>query len=68
MANRSDRTTDFAVLFETITGQSTITEHQRTEIPVRLDAQNEESAVAEYVDATATAPGFDDVIDDPEPY
>ena len=68
MANRSDRTTDFAVLFETITGQSTITEHQRTEIPVRLDDQNEESAIAEYVDATATAPGFDDVIDDPEPY
>jgi hypothetical protein len=67
MTERPDRSTDFATLFETITGQSTVTERQQIEIPVRCDEHGEEAATVDYLETTATAQGFDDVIEEPEP-
>lgn len=58
----------FASLFEDITGQSTLTEHQQTDITVRIADGRTEGDIEQYVDSAATADGFDDVIDDPETY
>jgi hypothetical protein len=66
MANHLDRSTHFATLFETITGQSTVTEQQQIEIPVRYDEHSEETDIADYLDTTATDQGLDDVIEEPE--
>jgi hypothetical protein len=66
MTDRPDRSTHFATLFETTTGQSTLTEQQQIEIPVRYDEHGEETDIADYLDTTATAQGFDDVIEEPE--
>jgi hypothetical protein len=66
MPNRSGGTADFATLFETITGRSTLTDEQRIEVPVRYDEHGEEVDVSDYLDTTATAQGFEDVIDGPE--
>jgi hypothetical protein len=66
MSDRSDRTAHFATLFESITGQTTITEHQRSDIQVRIDDTRSERSIAEYIETAATADGFDDVIDEPE--
>jgi hypothetical protein len=66
MADQPDRGAHFATLFETITGQSTLTEQQQIEIPVRYDEDREETHISDYLDTTATAKGFDDVIDEPE--
>ena len=68
MADHPDRSTHFAALFETITGQSTLIEQQQIEIPVRYDEHSEETDIADYLDMTATAQGFDDVIEEPETY
>jgi hypothetical protein len=68
MADRPERTTHYATLFETITGQTTITERQQTDISVRIDDPGEESTIADYVSTTATDPGFEDVIENPETY
>lgn len=64
--DRPDQSVDFATLFETTTGQSTTTEHQQTDVSVRIDERGEESVIARSLDTTATVAGFDDVIDDPE--
>jgi hypothetical protein len=66
MADLPDRTTHFATLFETIAGQSTLTEQQRIEIPIRYDEHREDTDVADYLNTTAIAQGFDDVIEEPE--
>jgi len=66
MADHPDRSTDFATLFETVTGQSTLTEHQQIDIPVRYDEHRKETDIADYLNTTATAQGFDDVIEVPE--
>lgn len=68
MTNRSERTAHFATLFETITGQSTFTDEQQIEVPVRYDEHGEEVDVSDYLDTTVTARGFEDVIDGPETY
>lgn len=66
MSERSNRATHFATLFESITGQTTITERQRSDILVRLDENGAESTVADYIDTAATADGLEDAIDEPE--
>jgi hypothetical protein len=66
MSENPDRSTHFTTLFETITGQSTVTEQQQIEIPVRYDETGEETAIADYLDTKATDQGFDDVIEEPE--
>jgi hypothetical protein len=66
MAEHPGRSTHFATLFETITGQSTVTEQQQVEIPVRYDEHGEEIDVADYLDTAATDQGLDDVIEEPE--
>lgn len=68
MANQSEPTTQFATLFETITGQSTITEQQQIEVTVRYDERSDETAISEYLDTRATAQGFEDVIEESETY
>lgn len=68
MADHSNQSTHFATLFETVTGQSTFTEQQQIDIPVRYAERGEEVAISDYVDATATAQGFEDVIEKPETY
>lgn len=52
--------TDFAALFEDVTGQSTVTDHQQTDLTVRLDDREEADLTPDRVDAT-TAHDFDDV-------
>jgi hypothetical protein len=66
MPDPPDRSTHFATLFETITGQSTVTERQQIEIAVRYDEHRDETDIVDYLDTTATEQGFDDVIEDPE--
>jgi allophanate hydrolase subunit 1 len=66
MADHPDRSTHFATLFETITDQSTFTEQQEIEIPVRYDGHNDGTDIADYLDTTATDQGLDDVIEEPE--
>jgi hypothetical protein len=66
MAKHPDRSTHFATLFETITGQSTVTEEQQIEIPVRYDEYREETDISDYLDTAATDQGLDDVIEEPE--
>lgn len=66
MSERSNRTAHFAALFESITGQTTITELQQFDISVRLDENGAESNVSDYIETTATADGLEDVIDEPE--
>lgn len=66
MAEHPGRSTHFATLFETITGQSTVTEQQQVEIPVRYDEHGEEIDVTDYLDTAATDQGLDDVIEEPE--
>jgi hypothetical protein len=66
MAEHPGRSTHFATLFETITGQSTVTEQQQVEIPVRYDEHREEIDVTDYLDTAATDQGLDDVIEEPE--
>jgi hypothetical protein len=66
MPDNPDRTTHFATLFETITGQSTVTERQQIDIAVRYDEHGAETDIVDYLDTTATEQGFDDVIEDPE--
>lgn len=68
MADQPERSTHFATLFETITGQSTLTEQQQIEVTVRYDEHREKIDISDYLDTTATAQGFDDVIDEPETY
>lgn len=68
VTDRSERARHFATLFETITGQSTLTERQRNDVPVRYDEREEATQVSEYVGSAVAAQGFDDVIEDPESY
>jgi hypothetical protein len=68
MTNRSERATHFATLFETVTGQSVLTDEQQIEVPVRYDERGEKTEISEYLDTTATAQGFGDVIDGPDAY
>lgn len=68
MTDHPDQNTHFATLFETITGQSTLTEHQQIEIPVRYGEHREETDISDYLDTTATVQGLDDVIEGPETY
>ncbi|KZN25265.1 hypothetical protein A4G99_01760 [Haladaptatus sp. R4] len=67
MMNRTERTEHFASLFESITGEPTITEPQQTDIPIRLDESGEEETISQYL-ATAGAHEFDDVINEPDTY
>lgn len=63
MTDRHDRADRFAALFEAVTGRSTVTERQRTDVAVRCDERGTETDVAAYLDTVATARGFDDVIE-----
>lgn len=63
MPDRPDRIADFAALFETLTGQSTLTERQRIDVAVRCDERGEETKIADYLHMDATAQGFEDVIE-----
>jgi len=54
MADRPGRSTHF----ETITGQSTVTDHQQIDIPVRYDDRREETDISDSLDTTAKARGF----------
>ncbi|MGA9399785.1 hypothetical protein [Haladaptatus sp.] len=65
--NRTERSEHFASLFESITGQPTITEPQQTDIPVRLDESGEGETISHYL-ATAGANELDDVINEPDTY
>ncbi|EMA56108.1 hypothetical protein [Halococcus thailandensis] len=66
MTKQSDHTEDFAALFETVTGQSTITEYQQTDSSKRFGEPEEEKHISNYVDAAAIDNGFEDVIEEPE--
>lgn len=68
MSDHSDRSTRYATLFETLTGQSTLTERQQIDIPVRYDGQGEGTDIADYLETTATEQGLDDVIEESETY
>jgi len=66
MADHPDRSTHFATLFETITGQSTVIQQHQIEIAVRYDEHREETDIVDYLDTRATDQGLDDVIEEPE--
>ncbi|MFB6297992.1 MAG: hypothetical protein ABEH56_05695 [Salinirussus sp.] len=68
MTDPTDRSTNFATLFEAITGKTTLTEHQQIDIAVRYDDKVAEMDLSDYLDTAATAPEFDDVIDEHETY
>lgn len=56
----------FGDLFVAITGESTITEPQRVDVPVRLDERPRDEAVSRYVDAAVRADGLEDALSDPD--
>lgn len=66
MATPSDHTQELTSLFETITGQSTVTEKQQNEHPARFIEQVEENSIATYVDTVVRDDGLDDAVQDPE--
>lgn len=66
MAAAGANTDDFAVLFERITGQSTLVERQRDGPVKRLD-DGKSIDVGEAVDSVVRETDFKDVIDDPDP-
>jgi len=63
MTDRHDRADRFAALFEAVTGRSTVTERQRTDVAVRCDERGTETDVATYLDTVATTRGFEDVVE-----
>mgnify|MGYP006291176053 CR=1 FL=1 len=66
MAAAGRSTADLGSLFGSVTGRSTVVEHQRRDRNHRVD-EGEESPLAAYLDASARADGLDDAIDDPGP-
>jgi hypothetical protein len=60
-----ERATRFVDLFERVTGQSSVTEHQQAD--VGRDGSEAGQSVSDYL-RTATADGLDDAIADPDPY
>ena len=61
----SDSPGSYAALFCELTGQETLTEPQDVRVTDRLDDAASERELATYLDAAATARGFEDVIDEP---
>lgn len=60
-------TTDFAALFEEVTGHSTVTDRQQIDVAVRLGERPREASLAERIDST-DAHDFDDVATETQPY
>lgn len=66
MANSEADSSRFAEIFLEITDQSTITDSQQIEVPVRVDNLIEEQNIAAYLDEIPRADGLEDVITEPE--
>ncbi|WP_158059270.1 hypothetical protein [Halorussus halophilus] len=67
MATSTERTDQLGELFESVTGQSTITEPQHDDHTIRLGEQTE-ATVSAYVTAVTRADGLDDAVQAPERY
>lgn len=65
LSEPADRTTRLASLFVDGTGQSSVAERQRDEVPIRVD-ERAAPDVARYVADSAGADGLADAIGDPE--
>ncbi|MFB6253529.1 MAG: hypothetical protein ABEI06_02850 [Halobacteriaceae archaeon] len=66
MNNKSDIQSNYASLFEKITGKSTVVEEQNEHAKVGFDISCEEKSIASYIHSNVTEQTFDDVIDEPE--
>lgn len=64
--SKTESNNQYASLFESITGETTITEPQQTEIPVRLDEYAEEQSISTFVTVTSKNDGLADAIEQPE--
>jgi hypothetical protein len=66
MATSKNPRPDYASLFETITGESTITEAQQEEQSARSTDHTESAAISEYLNAATREDGLDDAVEAPE--
>lgn len=63
MARADGSPADAGSLFVELTGRSTVVEHQRDDVPNRVD-DGVESALATYLDDATKADGLADTMDD----
>jgi hypothetical protein len=68
MGDRPEQVRQLATLFESVTGQSTVTERQQIEVPVRYEERGERGEPSDSVETAVTAHGFEDVIDQSQTY
>lgn len=66
MSESSAGSDQLGALFVRVTGQSTVTERQSVEVPVRFIDTSKGTDLSKYVGSQASAPGLDDAIDVPE--
>jgi hypothetical protein len=68
MKDRPEQVSQLASLFEKVTGETSVTERQEIEVPVRYEERAERRDLAEATETAVTAHGFEDVIDQPQTY
>lgn len=68
MGDRPEQVRQLATLFESVTGQSAVTERQQIEVPVRYEERGARGDTPDSVETAVTAHGFEDVIDQPQTY